>query len=378
MRREWGNHRALRIVKSKDYILQDLWKNKPYHGYLYSSAFTESIFFHEKEPAVKQYHAHSVLLNVICPYVSNHQSLVVSGNCKELGEWDLKRAKPLKHVNDGEWSLLLNARELAMQSYYKFVIIDKNTGQAVHWEDGGNRILTPRRENQSSSVFAEMGLVYHYNGFTFKGVGTAIPVFSLKTSRSFGIGDFTDLREMVDWAAMTGQQLIQLLPVNDTTTTKTWKDSYPYSAISNFALHPLYLGCGDFPLKNKRKYQRFLKEAKQLNERSLLEYEKVHDLKRGTAGAIRSKGEKILASNDFRVLYRKRTIAFPYACYCYLRDQSRNTNFRNGEFGTYSANKLQQLVEDSPEVKKETRYWCLFNTCFTTIFGVKASRTRKE
>ena len=35
--------------------------------------------------------------------------------------------------------------------------------------------------------------------------------------------------------------MIQLLPVNDTTATYSWKDSYPYSAISAFALHPLLL-----------------------------------------------------------------------------------------------------------------------------------------
>ena len=139
--------------------------------------------------------------------------------------------------------MLLNANELPERSAYKFVIIDKTTRQAVHWEDGGNRILAPLKANEHSSVFVEMGLLYHHHQFMFKGVGTAIPLFSLKTSESFGIGDFSDLHVMVDWTKATGQQLIQLLPVNDTTVTKTWRDSYPYSAISNYALHPLYLGC---------------------------------------------------------------------------------------------------------------------------------------
>lgn len=361
VRREWGNPRAIRIVDSKDYIIQDLWKNRPYHGYLYSSAFTDSIFFHRKESIPRRYHAHSVLLNVICPYVSSQQTLVVSGSCKELGEWDLERAKPMRCTNNGEWTLMLNAGELPERSSYKFVIVDNASGQAVHWEDGGNRILAPRRANDASSVFAEMGLIYHYHRFKFKGVGTAIPVFSLKTSQSFGIGDFADLRKMVDWAAETGQQLIQLLPVNDTTTTKTWRDSYPYSAISNFALHPLYLGCTDFPLKNKRMYHKYLREAEQLNELPLLDYERVHELKeRYTRDLFAQESKAVMTAESFQTFYNENEAwLFPYACYCYLRDKNGHTNFEEwGEHRCYDAKKLKQMVESSLEVKTETRYWC--------------------
>ncbi|MBP5172623.1 MAG: 4-alpha-glucanotransferase, partial [Bacteroidales bacterium] len=51
----------------------------------------------------------------------------------------------------------------------------------------------------------------------FRGAGIAVPVFSLRTERDFGIGDFRDLRPLVDFAVSTGQCLIQLLPINDTT-----------------------------------------------------------------------------------------------------------------------------------------------------------------
>lgn len=69
----------------------------------------------------------------------------------------------------------------------------------------------------------------------------AIPVFSLRSRNSFGVGEFTDIKLLVDWAKQTGLKLVQLLPVNDTTATNTWLDSYPYAAISAFALHPLYI-----------------------------------------------------------------------------------------------------------------------------------------
>ena len=83
--------------------------------------------------------------------------------------------------------------------------------------------------------------VHHSNRPRWKGAGTAIPVFSLRSDRDFGIGQFTDLKLLVDWAASTGQSIIQTLPVNDTTMTGTWRDSYPYSANSSFALNPIYI-----------------------------------------------------------------------------------------------------------------------------------------
>ncbi|MHA4875433.1 4-alpha-glucanotransferase, partial [Enterococcus faecium] len=50
----------------------------------------------------------------------------------------------------------------------------------------------------------------------WKGAGVAIPVFSLRTEKSFGVGEFTDLKSLVDWSKHVGLKLIQLLPVNDT------------------------------------------------------------------------------------------------------------------------------------------------------------------
>ncbi len=144
-------------------------------------------------------------------------------------------------MNDGEWQIVLDAEELPETCYYKFVILDKS-GKAIHWEDGGNRILYAGKAHKNYRLFAEMALQYHHHHFSYKGVGTSIPVFSLRTNESFGVGDFTDLHKMIDWAVATRQQLIQLLPVNDTTSTGTWCDSYPYSGISIYALHQYIWG----------------------------------------------------------------------------------------------------------------------------------------
>lgn len=360
VRREWGTPRTLRVTASKDYVVRDLWKNRPYHAYLYSSAFTDTFFAHTKEGLPERYHAQSVLLNVVCPYVSSEQTLVVSGDCEELGQWNLRRAKPMRCLEDGVWQLLLNAKKLPKRSSYKFVIVDKATREAVHWEDGGNRLLEPVAANETSWVFAEMGLLFHHYRFQFKGVGTAIPLFSLRTRRSFGIGDFADLRKMVDWVAETGQQLIQLLPVNDTTTSKTWRDSYPYSAISNYALHPIYLGCTDFPLKDSKSYKQFMKEGKRLNELPQMDYEGVLALKEKYAHVLyEQEGQAVLASETFQSFFAQNEAwLFPYACYCFLRDREGNADFtRWGTYQYYEESNLRRLVKEDPEAKKATDYW---------------------
>ncbi len=360
IRREWGERRKLQIAKAKNFFVQDLWKNKPYHSYLYSSVFTESVFAHEKSTAQRNYFSNSILLNVICPYVRKGQKLVVSGETQQLGNWDLTKALPLDYVGNREWQLLLNAKEFPNALQYKFVIVDEKTGNAAHWEDGGNRILLTQKAQSRNSVLVEMGLQFHYNNFLFKGTGTAIPVFSLRSNDSFGIGDFLDLRKMVDWAALTNQQLIQMLPINDTTTTQTWRDSYPYSAISSYALHPMYLGLTEFPLKNETRMKSFLKEAKELNQLADLDYERVFQLKkRYTLQLFEQERETVWTSESFREFYEKnRFWLFSYTAYCYLRDKHGTARFTDwGEFAVYNENKLQQLIENDTDAEQTTDYY---------------------
>lgn len=358
-RKEWGKCRKLQISKARNFFVQDLWKNKPYHSYLYSSVFIESIFAHEKTDSNLTYFPNSILLNVICPFVKRGQKLVITGEINQLGNWDLNKAKQLDYTGNGEWKILLNAKDLPNKFNYKFVIVDKTTNEPVHWEDGANRVLLTQKAKEKNTVLVEMGLQFHYDFFSYKGTGTAIPVFSLRSNDSFGIGDFLDLKKMVDWAELTHQQLIQMLPINDTTTTHTWKDSYPYSAISSYALHPIYLGLTEFPLKNKTKMKSFLKEAKELNKLADLDYEKVLSLKkRYTEQLFEQEKDKILASEEYRSFYEKnRFWLFSYTTYCYLRDKLGTAQFADwGEFSVYNEKKLQQLIESEPDAKNITDY----------------------
>lgn len=173
----------------------------------------------------------------------------------------------------------------------------------------------------------------------WKGAGTAIPVFSLRSERDFGIGQFTDLKLMVDWAASTGQSVIQTLPVNDTAMTGTWRDSYPYSANSSFALNPIYI---DLELIGTLSDRKFLKKAererKELNSLPAVDYERVYRLKREYLDRLYAEcGDKCLRSKEYRTFFAANSSWLePYALYCYLRDKYGTANFHQWKETEYT------------------------------------------
>jgi len=72
--------------------------------------------------------------------------------------------------------------------------------------------------------------------------GVAIPLAGIKTKGGWCVGEYPDLAALASLCKTTGLKLIQLLPIND-----SGSQSSPYSALSAFALHPLYLRVADLP-----------------------------------------------------------------------------------------------------------------------------------
>lgn len=155
----------------------------------------------------------------------------------------------------------------------------------------------------------------------FRGAGTAVPVFSLRTAGDFGIGEFKDLKPLVDWAAATGQCIIQLLPVTDTTRRGEWKDSYPYSPVSSFALHPLYIHLQDLGI---RETAAFRKEQAELNALPELDYPRVFKAKMAwIRKAFETRGAKDLSSAAYKKFYLENAYWLgEYSEFCARRDSN--------------------------------------------------------
>src|SRR5690349_18118107 len=67
--------------------------------------------------------------------------------------------------------------------------------------------------------------------------GIAVPLFSLRSERDGGIGDFETLGDFVEWAARAGHHLVALLPLGELCPG----EASPYNALSSFALDPIHL-----------------------------------------------------------------------------------------------------------------------------------------
>ena len=183
----------------------------------------------------------------------------------------------------------------------------------------------------------------------WKGAGIAIPVFSLKSEKSFGVGDFGDLKRMVDWAVNTRQKVIQILPVNDTTMTHAWTDSYPYNSISIYAFHPMYADIRQMgTLKDKEAASKFSKKQKELNSLPAIDYEAVNQTKWEFFNLLfRQEGEKVLASKGFKDFFEtNKEWLQPYAVFSYLRDAYKTPNFRKWpRHSVYQAEDIEKMCQ---------------------------------
>lgn len=151
-----------------------------------------------------------------------------------------------------EWTVDINVETLAV-NYLEFKFVALNEKKECLWETGYNRSIEIPEMKSGTLISYELSQSF-LERWNRKLAGTQVPVFSLRSKKSAGIGDFGDLKSMIDLVAKTGQKVLQLLPINDTTITHTWTDSYPYGCISVFAIHPQYADLLALPeLKDAKK-----------------------------------------------------------------------------------------------------------------------------
>ena len=242
------------------------------------------------------------------------------------------------------------------------------------WKDYGGQNIEQRT--------VAIPYVRHNNRPRWKGAGTSIPFFSLRSENDFGIGEFTDLKLLVDWAAVTGQSVIQTLPVNDTTLTGTWRDSYPYSANSSFALNPIYINLGLVgELDDKEFIDRMEKERKELNSLPVIDYERVFKAKNEYLDRLYAKyGDQCLRSQEFRAFFSaNKSWLEPYALYCYLRDKNGTADFSKWGFeSTYKPALLNKYcVPGNMRFKEIRKYMFIQYHLHKQLSDVKKYANRK-
>ena len=356
LRQEWliETHRIELVGKKiNHYTVYDHWIDIPEDAYLYSSAFTECVMPSECKPCSQSNNVRTLIIKVRAPQLRIGERLAMVGEPAVLGAWDTQKAVPMKEHAPHEWVACLDATNLPIGYFeFKFIVLGTESENTVLWEQGENRCIDVPNMGDKEALVYELSQA-NFSIYPWKGAGTVIPIFSLRSEGSFGVGDFGDLKMMVDWAAKTEQRFIQVLPINDTNMTGTWQDSYPYNCISIYALHPQYTDFRQLPeIKDKETKAQFETLRQELNSLPQIDYERMFKAKLDYLHVLfEQEWKRVKATKSYKEFYNNnKEWLEPYAQFCVNRDKEGQV-----EFWYYVQYNLDQQMRAAHEYARKHR-----------------------
>ena len=371
-RHEWlvEPHRVeFAAQKAARYTIYDHWIDIPEDAYMYSSAFTDCIMYCQRELSMPTEFERTVRLKVRAPQLRIGQQLAIVGACDALGNWDTNKAIPMFEHEYHEWVVSLDASTLPQTFEFKFVMLGIDLPL---WEQGANRTVSLTDIEANEVVIYELSQS-NFAVYPWRGAGTVIPIFSLRSNGSFGVGDFGDLKMMVDWANKTNQRVIQVLPINDTNMTGTWQDSYPYNSISIYALHPQYTDFRQLPeIKDEELRNKFEQLRQELNALPQIDYERMFAAKMDYLHVLfEQEWKRVKATNSYKQFFNdNKEWLVPYALFCENRDKYGTADFnqwpkesskfkaqnlKGGDFWFFVQYNLDQQMHSAHEYARQHR-----------------------
>jgi 4-alpha-glucanotransferase len=335
----------LSFYKAKEITVIDTWNSEgTIENVFYTKPFEQVLLpAKHKTPKLKVSKFYTHEFRVKAPMLNADEWVCITGSGKMFKNWDVKNLLPLKAENNW-YTIKINLSKEDFPVKYKYGIYNTKEKTFIY-EEGSDRMMQGEPVKKHISVLHD-GFIHLQR--RWKGAGVAIPVFSLRSKKGFGTGEFNDIKLLVDWAQQSGLKLLQFLPVNDTTATHSAKDSYPYAAISAFALHPIYINLDAVAgTQNASLLKSLNKKKKNLDEQYDLDYDAVMKFKVSALKEIyQAKKEFFLTDiNYFDFFDLNREWLVPYAAYCFLRDKYRTADFTKWRsHKTYNEDAIQKLV----------------------------------
>jgi 4-alpha-glucanotransferase len=324
---EWGKFRTLSIETGRTSIrLVDQWKPKGHEkNPFYSSAFMDVIFKQEANNIDLNPYMPCLKLKVMEVQIPSDCCLCISGNLDSLGNWNSETPVLLNNAQFPVWETNIPILNPEIPVLFKFGIFSHSEKKIIAIENHSVRTI------QYDEKFAINQFSFqHLNfGYQWKGAGVAVPVFSLRSTQGLGVGEFNDLIALIDFAVQSGFKMVQILPINDTSATFSNADSYPYAAISVFALHPIYLN-----LEKTGIHSSLLNPLKQaLNLHPFVDYQEVIALKNKLTRSYFEENFDAITQDDTLKNFVEINAQwiYDYAAFCSLRDYYSTVNFNNWE-----------------------------------------------
>lgn len=351
-------HRTIK-QNGKDVIVIDSWTSGgDYANVFYTAPFQNVFFKDQKHFKFKPAEPFTHIFKIKAPLLKENEAVCLVGSNNQLKNW--QTGDPVLLQKSGDWWVgFVDLAGAQFPLAYKYGIYNLKKKEFVSFEEGDNRLLHFTASPSQETILHDGFIRVNYNHW--KAAGVSIPVFSLRTKESFGIGEFPDLKLLVDWAVECGLKLIQLLPVNDTIATHTWKDSYPYAAISAFALHPIYINMERTAgKKNATIIKSLAKKKKQLNALPEIDFETVLRFKINTLKEIyEAEGSGFLKEKDFTEFFEQnRYWLKPYAAFCLLRDRFETSEFSNWKnYSVYNEEEIERLCTPKSKQYKNIAFW---------------------
>ena len=359
---EWGMDRKL-ACQSAEAFLQtaDTWNHAgDYEQTFFTGPFRNILLPHRYgETLPVEVSSGTVLFRIKAPLLKAEESVRLIGSAEALGSWDETSSVPMQ-LNGPWWEAKITALHLPTSFRYKYGIWNDQTDQWVRYESGEDRVLDIITFDSTSSCILHDGFIRMPNN-TWRAAGLSIPVFSIRTEQSFGVGEFADLNLLADWGKKLGVRLIQILPVNDTTAYHNWKDSYPYAGISAFALHPIYISIRDIAGdEHADLLKEWEAERKRLNASSVVDYERVMKAKWSLLRLLYERmGKTCLASTAYKSYWKEQQHWLkPYCVFSYLRDQYQTADFSEWpEHNTYDSEAIKPLFKAGSRSAREIAFY---------------------
>ncbi len=357
---EWGGGRTVEVdpAETEVLFLRDDWRSAGTADYAFQTkAFSPVGSDAESFGAI---HKASHEFRLTMAAVPEGCVPCVIGNMGSLGDWDRSRAVPMQQLASNDWRVSVDLPSDA-EVEYKYGLYRLSDGAAVELETGENRVMEAHDMGARQRTVIQDEAFRRDLSTLYRAAGVAVPVFSLRSDGGLGVGEFADLKGLVDWAQGCGLKMIQILPVNDTTSSYSWTDSYPYSAISVFALHPIYLRLQDIGLKMPKGWSdEMAVERERLNALEQLDHEQVMTVKHCLLRQMYQKhGAAIRKSKRLdEFLTKHHDWLVPYAAFCVKRDQYKTADFSAWQDDAiFDQTKVDTMMEEGHPGRDEMFYY---------------------